>query len=393
VRLSRRLSSVAFVLTGIDFFDELASGLPSAGAPELTLALGASVAALTLAVFTVPQLFGLLVDPPLLLWAERRGRARMIALGIAGMGASLIGAGLARSAVEFALFFALYFPASGLACGFGEASLMDLDPARREERMAAWALSGTLGDLFAPLSIAGAVFLFGSYRAAWLGIGLGLFGIAAFVARAKLPDPHVDAHDEATGTLRSAFRNQALLLWVAGAALCGLLDETFTALVALLLAERFAGEPFAVPIALTVCTAGGLIGLVALPRLLARFSPHRLLALSCVGTVLTMGGLLRAGSVLSACCWMMMLGVLVAFQYPLAQAQAYRAAGPRSGLVAVLAAPLSVFELVSPITLGLLAERFGLVVALSCVLAQPLGLLAVLVLARRRDRHRERPGC
>lgn len=381
------------MLAGIDFFDELASGLPSAGAPELRSALGAGIAALTLAVFTVPQLFALLVDTPILLWAERRGRARMIALGIAGMAVSLIGAGLARSTLEFALFFALYFPASGLACGFGEATLMDLDPERREESMAAWALSGTLGDLFAPLSIAGAVLLFGSYRAAWLGVGVGLFGVAVFIARAKLPAPHVDVDHEPSGALRSALRNRALLAWLAGAALCGLLDETFTAFVALFLAERFVGEPLAVPVALTVCTLGGVIGLVALPRLLARFSPRRLLALSCAGTVLAHAGLLCAGSVLAASGWMLILGVLVSFQYPLAQAQAYRAAGRRSGLVAVLSAPLSVFELVSPITLGLLAERFGLTVTLVCLLAQPLGLLAVLAFLRRGERHRDRPQC
>jgi FSR family fosmidomycin resistance protein-like MFS transporter len=285
VGVARRLASLAFVLTSIDFFDELASGLPVAGAPELQSALNAGVFALTVAVFTAPQVLSLLVDTPLLIWAERRECGKMVALGIFGMAVSLIGSGLARSPLELGLAFALYAPASGLACGLAQAALMDLDPERREERMAGWALAGTLGDLLAAPAIAAAVWFSGSYRGAWLGVALGLVVVAVLVARTSVPVSAKEPEQGERGVIASTLGNRALLLWLAGTALCGLLDETFTAFGALFVADRFPRTPLAVAIALTACSAGSVLGLVLLRRLLLGRSPKSLLALSCLASV------------------------------------------------------------------------------------------------------------
>lgn len=378
MRLARRLSSVALVLTSIDFFDELASGLPSAGAPELRSALDTGVAALTFVVFTAPQLFAMLVDTPLIAWAERRGRAPMVALGLFGMGLSLVLSGLARTPLEFGLAFALYHPASGLACSLAQASLMDHDPERREHGMTAWVFAGTLGDLVAPIAISAAVLGAGTFRGAWLVVGAALLVLAPFVARARLPHTKLPDDDEGSGgTLRTALRNRPLLAWLAGVALCGLLDETLVAFGALWLEERF-GSPLAVTAGLMACTLGELTGLVVLKRLLHRFSPRRLLAVACAGSILLFAGWLESRSVVASSVWLFAAGVLIAWQYPLAQAQAYRAAGDASGQVAVLSPLLSGLELASPILLGVLADRGGLTLALVAVLAQPLGLLAVL---------------
>jgi MFS family permease len=386
VRLARRLSSVGLVLTSIDFFDELASGLPTAGAPELRSALDASVAVLTVVVFTAPQLFAMVVDTPLLVWAERRPRASMVALGLFGMGLSLLLSGLARTPLEFALAFALYHPASGLACSLAQASLMDHDPERREHGMTAWVIAGTLGDLVAPLAISAAVLGLGTFRGAWLVVGAALVVLAPFVARRELPRLKAVADDETSGgTFRSALRNRPLVAWLAGVALCGLLDETLTAFGALWLEQRFPASPLAVAAGLTACTLGGLAGLLALNRLLHRFSPVRLLGMACVGSCVLLAGWLGSGSVVASTLWLFGLGVLAAWQYPLAQAQAYRAAEGRSGQVAVLGPLFSAFDLVSPLALGLLADRSGLTLALVALVAQPLGLLAVLRASRRRS--------
>jgi MFS family permease len=383
VRLARRVSSVGLVLTSIDFFDELASGLPSAGAPELRTALDTGVALLTFVVFTAPQLFALLVDTPLLVWAERRGRGPMVALGLFGMGLSLVLSGLARTPLEFGLAFALYHPASGLACSFAQASLMDHEPERREHGMTSWVLAGTLGDLCAPLAIWAAVLLADSFRGAWLVVGAVLIVLAPLIARQRLPHTRpAEDEDEAGGTFRSALRNRPLLAWLAGVGLCGLFDETLTAFGALWLTERFPGSTLAVTAGLTACTAGGVLGLVALHRLLHRFSARLLLGVSCACSVVLFLGWLASTSILGSTLWLFLLGVVIGWQYPLAQAQAYRAA-ERSGQVVVLGPLVSAFELASPIALGLLADRGGLTLSLVALLAQPVGLLLVLYGVRR----------
>lgn len=391
MRLARRLSSVGLVLTSIDFFDELASGLPSAGAPELLVGLDTGVAVLTFVVFTAPQLFAMVVAPPLIAWAERRGRGPMVALGLFGMGLSLLLSGLARTPLEFGLAFALYHPASELACSLAQASLMDHDPERREHGMTAWVLAGTLGDLVAPLAIAAAVLGFGTFRGAWLVAGAAIVLLAPFVARCRLPRLAPASDDEESGgTFRSALGNRALLGWLSGVALCALLDETLVAFGALWLAERF-GSTLAVTAGLTACTVGELVGLLVLKRLLDRFSPRRLLAVACAGSVVLFAGWLGSGSVVASCAWLFAAGVLIASQYPLAQAQAYRVARG-SGEVAVLAPLFSGFELAAPIALGLIADRGGLTLALLAVLVQPVGLLAVLRASRRSGKRAETTG-
>jgi MFS family permease len=379
------LASAALALTVVDFWDELASGLPTAGAPAVRSAFGVDVATLTFVVFTLSGLLALVVTTPLLLWAERRPRASMIALGLLGMAVSVGLCGLSGSVAVFALAFALYAPACDLACGLAQAALMDLDPEARERRMAAWTFAGTVGDLAAPPLIALAVVL-GDFRVAWFATAAGLVVMALAIRRLRLPSsPSGDLDSDrepANGSLRGALRagleNRRLLLWLCGVTLCALMDETLTVLVAFWAHERFPNEPHASAWILTATTAGSALGLVLLDRLLGRFSARRLLTVACAGTLLSYAPWLGAVTLPAAAFWAFLAGVLIAWQYPLAQAQAYRAAGARSGLVPALSAPLTVFELVAPVLLGFIADRAGVTMAMTLLLVQPLGLLLVL---------------
>jgi hypothetical protein len=103
---------------------------------------------------------------------------------------------------------------------------------------------------------------------------------------------------------------------------------------------------------------------------------------SCACSVVLFLGWLASTSILGSTLWLFLLGVVIGWQYPLAQAQAYRAA-ERSGQVVVLGPLVSAFELASPIALGLLADRGGLTLSLVALLAQPVGLLLVLYGVRR----------
>ena len=337
--------------------------------------------------FTAPLALSLLVDTPLLLWAARRPRAKMVALGLFGMGLSLVLAGLARGVVEFGIAFALFAPASGLACSLAQAALMDGDPDGRERNMANWALAGTLGDLFAPICIAAAVWFSGTHRAAYLGVGALLMLLAVPLARRPLATGNEPPEDESVGaSLGAAFSNRTLLLWLAGVALCGLLDEIFATFGALWLRQHFPEDPDVVVKALSAQTLGGLLGLVVLKRLLGRYSPRVLLATACAGSIIAAVLFLGARSAWSATLFVALVGLFVSFHYPLAQAQAYRAAEGRSDLVAALGPAVTSFELLSPFVLGLIADRYGLTLALAALVAQPAGLL--LILATRAGRRR-----
>jgi len=368
--------------------------LPSTGAADLTDTFGVGVAGLTVAVFTVPQVFSLIVDAGLLLWAERRARGPMIGLGLGGMAASVLAAALAPSIGWFALAVALFFPSSTLACGLAQAALMDADPENRERRMAQWTLAGSVGDLAAPVVLwVGHASGLG-WRAAWVATGVLLLIEAAIMATVRVPGPQPtvqgvpEAAADTADEVRDGFREQvrllarypALFLWLFGAVLCSLMDETLVTLLALWLRESGASSAAATGMMLAL-TAGGMVGLLILDRLLISFSVRALLVVSALGAAAFFALACSVGVWEVAIVGMFVAGAFMAAHYPLVQAQAYRCLPERSGLVAAAAQAMGPVELALPVLVGLLADRIGAHAALLALLAQPLGLLFVVAVS------------
>jgi fucose permease len=129
-----------------------------------------------------------------------------------------------------------------------------------------------------------------------------------------------------------------------------------------------------------------LLGLVALNRLLHRFSARLLLGVACGGSIVLLSCWLSSSTIVESTLWLFLVGIVISWHYPLVQAQAYRAAEGHSGQVVVLEPLASVLELASPIALGLVADCGGLTLSLVALLAQPVGLLLLLHRGTRRRR-------
>jgi hypothetical protein len=86
------------------------------------------------------------------------------------------------------------------------------------------------------------------------------------------------------------------------------------------------------------------------------------------------------------------VGCFAAPLYPIAKAQAYRALPGSSALVVAGAQLLAPLELAVPLALGLAADAVGLPLALSLLLLQPLGMLALAAYLGRRDPRGEKTG-
>jgi fucose permease len=77
-------------------------------------------------------------------------------------------------------------------------------------------------------------------------------------------------------------------------------------------------------------------------------------------------------------------GLFTAPLFPIAAAQAYRAAPGHSTRVAALMQLTAPLELFLPLVIGWVADRFGLLDALWLLALQPLGMLFVLWMTRER---------
>src|SRR5262249_4619301 len=148
-----------------------------------------------------------------------------------------------------------------------------------------------------------------------------------------------------------------------------LMDETLVAFGALWVHRQAGGDAArAVAITITACSVGEIVGLALVDRLVERAGPRRVLALSCVGCTLALGGWLASGSLVTNVASLFFVGVLAAPQYPIAKAQAYRAAPGRGAVVNAIGQAFTVLDLVIPIALGAVADSAGLAAALALIL-------------------------
>jgi fucose permease len=241
------------------------------------------------------------------------------------------------------------------------------------------------------------------FRAAWVVAALAFIGWGLVAGRRlqkpgrelvhATPDEEVEQDSQAEQprlsfrTLyRQARNNPELLTWLLGATLCSLMDETLVAFCALWMRERFGSDSAAISGVLAL-TLGGLVGPLLLHRLLSSIRARRLMLGFCLGAMLTLLAWLFSDSQALALLALGALGACAATHHPLAQAAAYRALPGASSTVAALSQLFGPLDLLIPVLLGLLADRYGLRAALLGLLLQPLGLIVALLSGRGRSRN------
>jgi len=301
--------------------------------------------------------------------------------GLALLGAALLLGASATAVWPFAIAALVAAPASGAGVTLSQATLMDADPARREQWMTRWTLMGALGDLLAPLVFGGLVLLGLGWRAGYALCGVLCLGYAVVLARRAFPAPSRAGEDEEEPgpweALRRGLRHRTGLAWLAAVALCALLDEILVVFASLHLRDDLGFAPEERAGVLAAFAAGCAVGLVATERALRRIPHPRIL---------------RAAATLCAVCFALWIpsaglpakvglgfgvGLGAGPLYPIAKAQAYRAFPGRSGLVNALEQLFLPFEIAVPFAFGALADATGPTVVLFLLLAQPLGVLFV----------------
>jgi MFS family permease len=385
LRGTHRLGTLAWLLVGVDFLDELASGVPGLGTPGIQsdlrvsygMAAGWLQAALLLAV--------LALEPPLLLLADRYPRRRFVVGGLVALALLTAAAGLAPGFWFLFAALVLWGPTAGVCTSVAQATLMDANPDGRERWMTRWTLSGSLGDLATPLLFAALAGIGLGWRvafvasAAMLGIYTLVLGLRSFPDDARVRVADLEPLLE---SLRLALVNRRLLLWAVGVSLTTLLDEALVAFGALHLRDHLGADTTARSAIFACFVLGGVVGLAASEALLRRVEPLTLLIATTLGAALVFPVWMLASSVIASSLWIAVLGALVATHYPLAKAQAYRALPERSGAVNAVASLLSILDVSALFAVALVADRFGLLPALALLGLGPVGLLGIALVGR-----------
>jgi MFS family permease len=259
--------------------------------------------------------------------------------------------------------------------------------------MVRWTVFCAVGDVLAPLVTGAALALGASYRGAMLAIGLVVAAQCAASACRALRDEDTAAPRDATppaeplrAALALAFRRPRLWAWLFAAGTCTLLDELVVALAALRLErDQGAGEVLATAAALAF-SVGSVAGAAVTDAVVARFSSRRVLVVSGLVCALALGAFLVTHSAAASCVALALVGVTCAAHHPLAQAKAYEELPDRPGTVQALGQAFVVLDVVAPLVLGVVADRYGLRAAIACLVVQPVVIVACAALFGRRTR-------
>lgn len=371
----------------MELFDDLYSGVPSVAAAEIRAALGLSYHEAALTLLFVPGAIALLIEPWLFVLADRYPRKWFVCGGIAAMGLAAIAAAFAPSALWLAPAIAVAWVGSGAGVALSQATLVDVHPDQPERMLARWTLLGEIGDLGGPALLAALAYVGFGWRTAFVMVGALALVIAASLWGRTFPDARDD--DDEPGileSLRAAVSNRALLAWLGAAALCDLLDELVMVFAALRLRDELGFSPYELSFVAGTAVVGAIAGAWATDRLLARFSPLRLLLVTSVLATIAYGAWLLATDVWLSAALFGLVGLTVAPMYPITIAQAYAALPGRSGTVNAAGHLFTPLTLALPFVLGALADATDVQIALAVLLAQPVGLalLAVWALSRAR---------
>jgi len=381
----------------VEFVDELADGTKGAALPLISGQLHLTYGQIGLLI-GLPLVLGGLIELPLgLVAGHGRRRSRLVLAGGAVVLASLAAVAFADSFGVLMLAFVLFFPASGAFVSLTEAALMDADPARQQQRMAAWNLAGSSGAVAGPLLLAAVLAVGGSWRACYLvlAVGAGVAVVAAAwagPARTKLHGA-AGASARATGASTSAstaetkadqpaslrealraLRTGDTARWLVLLQVSDLLLDVLTGFVGVYLVDVAHAGPALAAIGVAIRLGAGLLGDAVFVFLSGRVSARVVLRASSIAAGLLFPAFLIAPWLPAKLAILAALSVATACWYPVLQAGLYGSVPGRSGIAVFWSSAAGIAGATGPLAVGFVAARFGLTPALACLAVAPAAL-------------------
>jgi FSR family fosmidomycin resistance protein-like MFS transporter len=396
-------SSTAIILTLllIEFLDEFVFGAREAAWPLIRDDLQLSYLQVSV-VLGVPGIVSSIVEPVIGILGDVWRRRTLILGGGVVYALALFLVATSQSFGWLLLAFALFYPASGAFVSLSQAALMDAAPERHEQNMARWTFAGSVGIVFGPLALAGAVSLGWNWRTL-----LGCFAILTvftLLVAWRSPalngsaDPKKDAQPPLSLTsfwkgitdAFAALRRSEVLRWLVLLQFADLILDILHGFLALYFVDVVGMAPAQAALGVAVWTGAGLLGDFLLIPLLERVAGLRYLRVSALLVLCIYPAFLLIEGWPLKLVLIGLLGLLNAGWYAIPKGQLYTAMPGQSGTVMMLANIFGFIGALFPLALGWIAQRFGLDIALWFIVLGPIILLLGIPRNRSKIRMEER---
>lgn len=378
---ARTLLSFSFGLLCVEFIDELVDGVSGAAWPLIRNDLRLSYFQIGM-LMSLPGLIAIFVESVLGILADVwKRRVLVLAGGISFAGALLL-TSLSTSFVVLLCGSIIFYPASGAFVSISQAALMDSDPARHEQSMARWTLSGSLGNVAGPLVLAAALWLGAGWRGVFAGLAVWTLLTVAMVWRFDFPTPTPVERQQEISKFRDgvsgaleAIKRRDVWRWLIMLEFGNFTWDVLRGFIALYFVDVVGVSESKAALTVLVLTLAGLPGDIILLPLLERVRGLSYLRWSALSVLILFPAFLLVQNVTVKLVLLGLLGYANAGWYSILQAQVYTALPGRSGTVMTLGNISGIIGSLLPLALGSFAQRFGLGAMMWLLLLGPVVML------------------
>ncbi|MBI1279146.1 MAG: MFS transporter [Anaerolineaceae bacterium] len=381
-RYLTRMSGFVLMLLIIELLDEILFGAREAAWPLIRNDLGLTYVQIGL-LTTVPTLLANVVEPAIGILGDTWKRRTLIVIGGIVFGLTSILMALSSNFGVLMLVFIVMFPASGAFVSLSQVALMDHAPQRHEQNMARWTLAGSVGQVIGPILLGLSVAVGGGWRALFILIGVVSIIMAFMVRRSSIANGS-DSDEETIGFVTglrlavNALRRRDVLRWLVLLEFSNLILDILLGYLALYFVDVVHVSETQAGIAVAIFTGVGLIGDALLIPLLERIRGLDYLRVSAVIELFLFAAFMLVDSPLIKMVIIGMIGFFNAGWYAILQGQFYSAMPGQGGAVMALSNVSGILGGLFPIIIGLLAEHFGLGIAMWFILLGPIALIVGL---------------
>jgi MFS transporter, FSR family, fosmidomycin resistance protein len=359
---------------GIELLDELVFGVREAAWPLIRHDLHLAYIAIGL-LLALPKVGAVVIEPVLGLLADAGYRRLLIIGGGIIFGSALVMTGLAWSFGVLLLAFVMLYAASGSFVSLSQATLMDLDPGRREANMARWVLAGSFGVVLGPLLLTAS--LVAGYGWRPIFVSLSLLSAALVLAASGQPTGRnrstslVAGFKAALAALASGKVQQTLLMLEAG----DLMGDVLTGYLALYFVDVAGVSSVDAGLAVLTLTVASLAGNAVLLPVLRRISGMDYLQASSLAVAAVYPAFLLTPGFAPKLIPLALLGALRAGWYAVPQARLYALVPEASGSILLVSNAGALLSACIPLGFGFGAQRLGFGATMWFLMLGPLTML------------------
>ena len=370
--------SFAYLL--IEFLDELTYGISEAAWPFIRDDLHLNYVQIGLAL-SLPGILGNIIEPFIFTFADAWKRRVVLLTGGIFFIISLALTGISTSFLFLLSSYILFNPSSGALVGLSQASLMDLQPKRREQNMARWTFAGSLGVVIGPILLSGAAYIGFGWRGMFLGLACIAILVLLFVWK-RIPTDQTTT-EEIPGfrailaqfkSTFAALKNWGIVRWLILLEFSDLMLDVLYGFLPLYFVDVAGFSPAQAALSVVVWTGVGMLGDFLLIPLVERIKGIDYLRISVIIELILFPLFLLSSQAWLKLTIVGMMGFFNAGWYAILKANLFESMHGQSGAALALDNVSGLFGKLIPFGIGLAAQTFGIGSAMWILIAGPLAL-------------------